>query len=95
MGGKCTLEQFKRWVDKTYDKFLNDKRFDNPIFAHNRTIVYSLYDCRVGMAMLHSDGTDKYDLKIGVALAYARALGRNVASCDETFDFGNEYKEVK
>lgn len=88
--GKCTKEQFQKWVDKVYEIYTHDSQFNHIILEEfGKVIVFGNlkgafrgYEY-VGMSEVHDD--DTFDERVGIALAYARACGRKVPSCDEVW----------
>lgn len=68
-------KQRERWIETYYSNYLN--RYDTTyLTVGNRTIVSTydeLYGVRIGTSYpIHGD---EYDVKTGIAVAYAKAIG--------------------
>ena len=79
---KMTKEEFKEWVEKRYIECLCSHY---KIFGDNNiTIVVSKTEKRIGIAKRHSD--DEYCSEIGIAIAYAKAIGLEIPEvCNTTY----------
>ena len=79
---KMTKEEFKEWVAKRYRECLYScyKIFGDK----DITIAVSKHGNKVGIAKRHNN--DKFDRAIGIAIAYARAIGQEVPEiCDTAY----------
>ena len=79
---KMTKEEFKEWVEKRYRDFLYShyKFFGD----EDITIVISKTGKRIGVAKRHNN--DKFDRAIGIAIAYAKAIGLEIPEvCNTTY----------
>lgn len=91
---KMTQEQFNKWVNKMCKEYDNSS-FCARLCEDGRTLfVISKHGNRIGKAIWHEN--DKFDICIGTAIAYARAIGQEIPTIIvkvrvDSLNYGDEF----
>lgn len=78
---RVTKEQFNKWAVGMYNEYIASKYCSTRCNDGNTVICFSKHGNKIGKATCHKD--DEFKFYIGVAIAYARAAGKEVPTVIE------------
>lgn len=73
---RMTKEQFNKWAVGMYNEYVASSYCSTRCNDGNTVICFSKHGNKIGKATCHKD--DEFKFYIGVAIAYARATGKEV-----------------
>lgn len=86
---RVTKEQFEEWVKNMYNEYAASNYYCARCSDKKTIIVFSKHGNKIGKAICHKD--DIFNIHTGVAIAYARATGKEVPTIIEEISI----KELK